>query len=378
MMSIRKIILFLLGVALLVVAVYVAKSIAAKRQFPRPRVSKTVTSVFTQTVENGDIPITISTSGQLMAKYRLELYAEVQGIFEGSAREFKPGVRYGKKEILLKINSDEHLATLRSQKSSLYNQVVLLLPDLRLDFPESFPQWQAYVSEFDLDGPLQALPEPLNEKEKLFISGKNIYTTFYNVKNLQERLIKYRLRAPYNGVLTEALVTPGTLIRVGQKLGTFISTSTYELEIPVNTRYADRVQPGQTVVVHNIERTKEWQGTVIRVNSLVDPSTQSIQVFVQLRGQGLREGMFLEADLEARRERNAFEMDRKLLIDEKQVFTVQDTVLELTDVEPAYFKETTVVVRGLQDGTEILAKPIPGAYRGMPVQVLENLEGSIE
>ncbi len=370
----RKVILFLLGVAIIAGALYMAKGFADKRQLPRPKPKKSVTSVFTNEVLNSNIPINISTSGRLLAKNRLELFSEVQGIFQKSAQEFKPGVWYKKGQVLLKIDSDEHLANLRSQKSNLYNQVVLLLPDLRLDFSESFDQWNEYVSNFDVELPLKELPKPASEKEKLFVTGKNIYTTYYNVKALEERLVKYEIRAPYTGVLTEALVTPGTLIRAGQRLGQFIDPSVYELEVPVNTSYADRLKTGLSVQVHDIEQTKEWRGKVIRINSLVDPSTQSIQVFIRLTGKGLREGMFLEADLAAREESNAFEMDRKLLIDDRKVFYVQDTVLAVAEVNPTYFKENSVVIKGLEDGTKILAKPVPGAFPGMRVQVLENLE----
>ena len=370
----RKVILFLLGVAIIAGALYVAKGFADKRQFPRPKPKKAITSIFTTDVKNGNIPINISTSGRLIAKDRLEVYSEVQGIFKHSDHEFKPGVWYKKGEVLLRIDSDEHRANLRAQKSNLYNQVVLLLPDLKLDFSESFDQWNNYVSTFDVEHSLQALPQPRTEKEKLFITGKNIYTTFYNVKALEERLIKYEITAPYTGVLTEALVTPGTLVRSGQKLGQFINPSIYELEVPVNTSYGDRIKRGLSVEVHNIERTKKWTGKVIRINSLVDPATQSIQVFIRLSGSGLREGMFLEADLAAREEQNAFEMDRKLLIDDRKVFFVKDTVLGLAEITPTYFKESTVVIKGLADGTKILAKPVPGAFPGMRVQVLENLE----
>ena len=136
---IRKVILFLLGIGLMAGAFYIANNFIENRQRPSPRENKVITSVFTQRVHNGDVPITITTNGTLTAKYRMELYSEVQGVFENSAREFKAGMHYKKGEILLNLNADEHMANLRSQKSNLFNQIVLLLPDLRLDFEESFP-----------------------------------------------------------------------------------------------------------------------------------------------------------------------------------------------------------------------------------------------
>jgi hypothetical protein len=82
--------------------------------------------------------------------------------------------------------------------------------------------------------------------------------------------------------------------------------------------------------------------------------------------------MYLEAELDARQAEDTYELSRKLLLDGDQVFVVRDTVLATQSVEPVYFKERTVVVRGLKDGTELLAQTLPGAYPGMSVQVVEQ------
>ncbi len=372
----RKILLALVGVAILVGAYTVAQNMIAGRKVPKPRERKVVTSVFTQAVKNGNIPVTISTNGTLKAKYRLELFSEVQGVFLKGAGEFKPGERYAKGSTLIEINSDEHRASLRSQKSNLYNQVVLLLPDLRLDFPDAFAKWEAYVNDFDLEGELEPLPTPSSAKEKLFITGRNILSAYYAASNLEERLTKYVIRAPYYGVLTQAAVTPGALIRAGQKLGEFINPNTYELEVPINTSFADMIKPGQRVELHNLERTKHYSGKVIRINSIVDQSTQTIQVYILVKGKDLRENAYLEADLEAKEISDAVEIDRKLLINDHQVFFVRDTVLDVMGVEPVFYKERSVVVKGLTDGTKILSKAVPGAYPGMLVQVLEDITQS--
>lgn len=369
----RKIILFILGLLILAGALFIAKKIMDNRKVPAPREKKIITSVFTQTVKNGKVPVTVSTNGALTAKYRVELYSEVQGVFESSATDFKPGAYYQEGSILLKINSDEHQANLRAQKSSLFNQIVLLLPDLRLDYPESFPDWEKYVNNFDMESPIEPLPSAKSEREKLFVTGRNIYTPYYTVKNLEERMAKYTIRAPFSGVLTEALVTTGTLVRSGQKLGEFINPNVYELQVPVNTSYSDLIRVGQDVSLHNIENTKKWSGRVIRINSIIEQSTQSIQVFILVSGKDLKEGMYLEADLEAREINDAFEIDRKLLVNNNQIFYVRDTTLGLTMIDPAYFKEKSVIVKGLEDGMKILARPVPGASDGMTVQVLEDL-----
>ncbi len=370
---VRKIILAVLGILLLFGAFTVAKRTIANKKEWKPRKEKKLeTGAFVDIVRNASTPITITTAGNLMAKNRVELYAEVQGIFNSSSRPFKPGTWYKKGETLLALDNKEEVIGLKAQKSSFYNQLVLLIPDLRLDYPDAIDKWDEYVRNFDVNQPLANLPEPESEKEKLFLSGRNIYTPFYNVKNLETQLQNYVVKAPFSGVLTQALVNPGALIRPGQKLGELIDQSVYELEVAVNTAYGDLLGIGKTVQLHNVAKTKNWTGKVIRVNSLVDPASQTIPTFIQVRGKGLKEGMYLEADITAKEEQNTYELNRKLLVENNQVFVVNDTVLALVEVEPIYFKESTAVVKGLTDGMQILAKPIPSAYVGMKVKIFSD------
>ena len=175
----RKVIFIIVGLATLAGAIFIAISMKSQRSFPQPVTKSVKTGVFVQVVANEAIPVTIETGGNLQAKDRFELFSEVQGIFEYSDNTFKPGSLYRKGQTLLRINADEHKANIRAQKSTLYNQLVQLLPDLKLDYPESFDQWNAYISNFDLESPIQALPEPVNNREKLFLAGRNIYTPLF-------------------------------------------------------------------------------------------------------------------------------------------------------------------------------------------------------
>jgi len=147
----------------------------------------------------------------------------------------------------------------------------------------------------------------------------------------------------------------------------------YELEVALNTAYDDLLKVGKTVTVQNVARTKSWSGRVIRVNSLVDPASQTIPTFIQVSGKGLKEGMYLEADIKAKEEERTYEVSRKLLMENNKLFVVkQDTILDLVQIEPVFFKENTAVVKGLADGTKLVSKVIPGAYVGMKVKIFTD------
>ncbi len=372
----RKIITIVLGIILIAAGIFIARTLANNERQQRPQQGKVVPTVFIDTVRNTDVPVEVIESGRLIAKNRIELFSEVQGVMEPNAKEFKPGVRYNKGEILVRIRDEDFYANLQGQKSNLQNLITSILPDLRLDFPDAYTKWDDYIRNFDMDKPVQPLPETTSEKEKFFITGRNIYTTYYNTKNSEIIWRKYNLIAPFSGILTEAVVTPGTLIRQGQKLGEFIDPTIYELEVAISKTFMPNLSVGHSVIIRDTETSgKEWNGKIVRINGKVDPSTQTVQVFIQLTGRDLREGMYLEAVINGQKEKNAYELNRSLVVDQTKLYVVRDNILDLVTIDPVYTTQRTIIVRGLNDGDQVLTKAIPGAYAGMEVKILTDNTG---
>jgi len=368
----RNIILSILGVLLIIGAFFFGNIIISSKQKKKPIPKKVVKTVYTNTVQNSNIPIIISANGNLVAKRRVELYAEVQGIFKTNRKLFKPGQKYRQGETLIRIDAAEYYANVQSSKSNLYNSIAAIMPDLRLDFPDIYPKWQQYLSSFDLNKTTPKLPEMTSEKEKYFITGRSIVTNYYNVKNLEQRLSKYTISAPFSGILTEALVTEGSLIRNGQKLGAFIDDSEYEMEVALSKQYASLLKVGKKVVLNNLENTEKFSGVVSRVNGSIDATTQTITAYIDVKDEKLKEGMYLAANLNAKEEKNAIEIDRNLVLDNNEVFVVRDSVLDVIQVNPVYFSDNKAVIKNIPNGTVILSKSVPGAYAGMLVKPLTS------
>jgi multidrug efflux pump subunit AcrA (membrane-fusion protein) len=368
----RNIILFFIGVIAIASAIFIGNKIANNKKKKRPVIEKVVKTVFTDTVNNGTVQIVIPANGNLVAKRRIELFSEVQGIFKTNRKLFRAGQKYAKGETLIRIDGSEFYANVQSAKSNLYNAIAAIMPDLRLDFPEIYPKWQQYLKSFDLSKTTPKLPEITSDKENYFITGRGIVSNYYNVKNQEQRLSKYAIQAPFSGILIDALVTEGSLIRNGQKLGEFIDPSVYEMEVALSKSYANLLKVGETVALNTIDKTENYKGTVSRVNGSIDAATQTITAFIEVKDKSLKEGMYLEANLNAKQEENAIEISRNLFLDSEQVFVVRDSILDLVDATPVYFSDSKVVLKNIPDGTVIVSKPIPGAYAGMLVKPFES------
>ncbi len=368
----RKFITTIIAFALLIGGYFFSKSMVANKKKRVPTSEKVIQSVFVQNVKNEAVPIQIIESGRLVAKNKIEIYAEVQGVMEATPKEFKPGSVYNKGAVLVKIRSADYYANLQAQKSTLQNLITSVLPDLRLDYPEAYKKWDEYLQNFDMNKPISKLPETSSDKEKYFITGKNIYTTYYKTKNLEIILQKYTLRAPFNGILTEAVVTPGTVVRPGQKLGEFINPSVYEMEVSVKKTEISSLAIGKNVQVKGANSTQVWDGKITRINGKVDVNTQTVKVFIQLNSDELREGMYMEANMNGNPIPEAFEVASGLLIEGSKLYVVKNNMLDVVVVSVLHKKHNSVVIQGLEDGMQLVSKPIAGAYAGMEVSIANN------
>ncbi|MDA8595467.1 HlyD family efflux transporter periplasmic adaptor subunit [Flavobacteriaceae bacterium] len=368
----RQLIIIGAGVLILTIAFGLANYMISNKQERPVSNNQSIKGVYTEVYVPRTVPVEITESGNLVAKHKVDLFSEVQGVLETSKKDFRTGVTFKKGEIMLKINADEHYSTLLAQKSILQNLIASVMPDIRLDYPDSYQAWSNYLNQFNINEGVKDLPEPVSDKEKYFITGRNIYSTFYNVKNLEARLEKFYLRAPYDGVLTETFVTTGTLVRPGQRIGEFIDPTVYELAVSINANLAQNLIVGEKVMLKNLDGTYQSSGFISRINGKLDINTQTLLCFVETRDVNLKAGMFLRAVIPGREFNNSFLISRKLLVNNESVYIVKGNVLDLVKVNTLYFNEDSVIISGLNKGDLLVSKAVAGAYPGMKINQLNK------
>ena len=321
-------------------------------------------------VKNTDVPADIFLTGKLMASKRLELFSEVNGILLNE--NFKEGNSFAAASAIAVLDDAELRAQIKSQKSTFLGLISQILADMSIDFPAAYPSWKKYQEEFSFEGNLSSLPEVNNSSLKSYLSGKGVYTSFYNLKSQEVRLSKYRLPAPFSGTLSLASVDPGTLIRPGQKLGEFIQTGTYELETPVSVSDLKFLKVGDAVALKSDEVSGNWTGRLVRINQKLDAASQSVMLYIQVQGEGLKEGMFLNARLSADPVKSAFSIARRLLIDGNKVFVVeQDSLLKMKEVDIVRYTKDQAIVKGLSEDALLVNQVMSGAYTDMRVKALK-------
>jgi multidrug efflux pump subunit AcrA (membrane-fusion protein) len=325
--------------------------------------------VETQAVTNETVATTLDIQGRLQAYNKIGLFSEVTGTLRETGRPFKVGTYFPKGAAMLRIDDTETRLSLQAQKATLLNGIAMMMPDLKIDYPNSFAKWDKYLAEFNVDEPIEPLPEAADQAEKLFVSGRNLFTQYYNIKSVEERLTKFVIPAPFGGVLTEANIDVGAVVRVGQQIGELMGTGSYELVATVPLSQLDFLKTGSKVQLVSEDIAGNWTGTIRRISDRIDPGSQTVEVFIGVSGKELREGMYLRGEAQARSLADAVAIDRNLLIDQRAVYTLEkDTILRLMPVQVLKYDREFVVVSGIKDGTELVTNTIAGAYDGMFVE----------
>ncbi len=316
----------------------------------------------------------IIETGRLSSQQSVDLSAEVQGQILPGNVILKEGTKFRQGDLLIKIFDEEAKNNLKASISRFMNGIAGILPDIKIDFPESFQKYQDFFNSIKIDKPLPELPQLDSDKEKVFLASRNILNDYFNIKSSEVRLSKYKLYAPFNGTFTAVYLEPGSVANPGSRIASMIRTDKLELEVPVRIGDAYWIHIGDIVKVSTKDRHLNWMGKVVRKSDFMDPSSQAITVYVALaskKDKPLYQGQYLRAEFASKTIESSMEMPRSAVFSKNKVFTVEDGKLKENQVEILKNMETTVIFSGLPEGVELVVEPLVNAKDGFNAEILK-------
>lgn len=358
----------IIGIIVIIVGIVITMvMINMKKPLEETKASEPIKYVKTKTVKYETIPGRIKALGRVKAKNIVDIYPEVNGILLPGSAKFREGTYYSKGSPMLIIDSEETELNLLSQKSDFLNILTMIMPDLKADFPNAFDKWQKYLTNYSINKPIAELPKTTSDKEKYFISNRNIYKLYYSIKNTELRLSKYTIRAPFACVVTESRANPGMLISPGQKLGQVQSTNNFELKLDITADEISGISVGNKVEVYEKNKDQSIAGKIIRLGKKVDERTQTVSVFVSVSGKNILDGMYLTGIIEADSLKNVATIPRNALVDNEFVYLTEDEKLRKKRVEVVQIGRENAYIRGIEPGEEVIIEPISNPIVGQKV-----------
>lgn len=358
----RKIIILIITLLIIFLGVELKNFFASKKKEPKkvsPPSGERIVKV--KPVAYTEYQAGIIAFGRVSSAQSVVMVAEVGGRLMQGTIPLKEASRFNKGDIIYKIDDREARYNLQSQKSDFLNNVASTLADIKIDFPEELSKWENFLQQIEITKPLPDLPELKSRKEKTFISNRKLLNQYYAIKSAEERLAKFIFIAPYNGSIAQLNIEEGSILNPGANIGRIIRTDEMEAEIPVKAENVKWIEKGMPVKLYSENKSMNWEGKVVRIGDYVDPNTQSIKVYVALTPNNqfkLYEGIYLQAEIEGKNVVNTMEIPRKALINNNQVFVVENDKLILKSINIHKVNSNTLIFSGLETGELVVVESL--------------------
>jgi RND family efflux transporter MFP subunit len=362
-----------------------------------------------QTIDASPWPTTVRTQGNLVADEVVVVgarvagrVAEVQADLGDFVSKGSPLVMLDQKEFRLAVSQAE--AALLQARSSLG----LALDDEMADLdPKSAPPvreqraiWdeaqakrarigqlaeQDAVTEADVEQAVAA-ERVAEARYAAALNAVNEKIALVAVRAAELDLARQRLAdtvvlAPFEGLVQQRYIAPGSFVQVGQDLISLVRTNPLRFRGSIPERYAQRLQTGQTVrlKIESVPGIHEVE--VTRVSPSLNEQTRSLtfEALLDNSERQLRSGLFAEGELVLDAEAESLSVPISALTEfagtEKVWKLVDGVSREQTVVTGKQIGNRVEIVEGLQPGDRILLE----AERGMvarvePIAVEEDLE----
>jgi membrane fusion protein (multidrug efflux system) len=122
------------------------------------------------------------------------------------------------------------------------------------------------------------------------------------VEEIQARIADLRIRAPFSGMLGLREVSPGTLVKPGDRITTLDDVDRIKLDFSVPETFLSLLTPGLPVKTQNAAYPgREFVGRVAAIDSRIDPDTRAVRVRAEIDNpdHAIRPGMLLSLVLQA-------------------------------------------------------------------------------
>jgi len=184
-----------------------------------------------------------------------------------------------------------------------------------------------------------------------------------------------RIRAPFDGVVTQKRADAGTLASPGMPIFTVEDVRRYRLEATVNENDLQYVRTGEQVsVVIDALDNAGLNGKVVQIVPAADTASRTFLVKIDLpTDTRLRSGLFGRAQF-SRGERPALLIPRSAVVERGQLQGIyvldQNQIASLRYITVGRPSGTDIeVLAGLQDGERLVAKPGALDLNGRRVEV---------
>ncbi len=350
--------------ALIVAAVVGLSSCSTERKAEAPP-TQTVRNIPVLAVQQANVSDLLEAVGTVRAAQTSDLASQMMGnIVEVRAHE---GDRVQRGQVLAVIDDSQPRAAVdRAIAAGVAAQQQLVAADSDLSLAESTLKRYQNLYERKSVSPQEF--DEVKARQQAALAGRDMaqagQAQSQAALNQARTSLDYtRIRAPFDGVVTEKKADSGALASPGMPIFTVEDERRYRLEATVNESDLRYVRTGQQVsVAIDVLDNAGLKGKVKQIVPAADPASRTFLVKIELpTDTRLRSGLFGRVQF-SRGERKALLIPRSAVVERGQlqgIFVLdQNKVASLRYITLGRPSGSAIeVLAGLQDGERLVAKP---------------------
>jgi len=321
-----------------------------------------VTHLEATSVKNVEENFEVSGYGTVSSFNTVDVSAEAQGKMYAGNKSLKPGIKFKKGDLLFRIDDTELRYSLRSRKSSFINLLANILPDIKIDYSSEYNKWSDYIESIKLNESLPTLPSWTTDKEKIFLSTRNVLSEYFSIKGAEEQLKKYTVYAPFSGMITEVYINDFSFVNPGAKIIRIVQTGNYEIPVSIAVSQLQLIDIGTKCVVYSTDGTEKGAGSVVRISEVINKATQSVSVYVKPiahKGERFIEGEYVLVKIDVQSKGTGIRLPLSA-IHENQVYIYSqtDSLLRKKPIQILNENENGAFVTGLKDKEIVIQQEV--------------------
>jgi membrane fusion protein (multidrug efflux system) len=349
-----------------------AETIRASKAKAEQTHEQLVKSVLVKKITNSQIKNEINSSGRVVSLNNITISSEVQGRLIG-VNAFKKGTEIKRGDVIFSVKNTDIKHLIDAKKSRFMSLVSSNLADIKLDYNTEYSKWEIFFNAINIENNLPDFPEMSSAKEKNYIISRSILAEYLSIKSDEEKLSKYTVYAPFDGIITKSYSDVGGNVNPGSPVIDFIRKGKMEIELSVNTSEINFINIGDKV--NFIENGNTYKGQVIRKGNFVNSRTQNISVFtsIDIDVNSLYNGMYVNATIITKGIDNVCKLPRRSIFKKNKVFIIdKNNELKIKEVNIISYQGDDVVVDNLSNNTLIVNEPLVNINEGTIVKPISN------
>ncbi len=379
-----KILFFFIACGILFATIFLVKQLSdvqASRPMPIQKEQQPSPEVSVIKVTPGSYSSEVNAYGAAKPHFNITLTAQVAGQIDEIAEQFESGRRLKKGTILVKLENSDYQAAVESARQALSSAKVSLLEEQRQGI-QALTEWKSSGLQGEPDSDL------VLRKPQLAAAKAAVKEAEANLKAAEKDLSQTAIKAPFDSLVIQRAVSPGSYVQTGTEVATLYSTDRVEISVALSAQEWSNL-PGLKILnsgkwpvtITSVENHQTWHGRVLRAEQSLSDETRQRSLIISVDSPldlapALFPGTFVEAHIEGRDIAGVWKLPTSALSQRGEIWYVSaDKTLKKFSASPRFSSSGYIYITPPESLTNqavsILTSPLNSYLEGMAVKPVE-------